>query len=137
MNANIKENGVKSKSITTAATKTQTLDVTKSRGVGGCAISIKDSITNKDTTYNDSIYYNNLTKVYYKINKDSVQIRIRLDNESYLYIQQKREYVNKKNFFKRLFTLDFKRHTVNKYNIFNTNDLLKDSNVRIIESIKK
>lgn len=137
MNDNIKKNGVKPKSIITAATKTQTLDVTKSRGVGGYAISVKDSITKKDTTYNDSIQYNNLTKVYYHINKDSVQIRIKLNNESYLYITNNREYVNKKNFFKRLFTLDFKRHTVTKYNIYNTNDLLKDSNVRIIESIKK
>ena len=137
MSDNIKKNGVKPKSITTAATKTQTLDVTKSRGVGGCAISIKDSITNKNITYKDSIQYNNLTKVYYNINKDSVQVRIKLSNESYLYITNKREYVNKKNFFKRLFTLDFKRHTVTSYKMDNTNDLLKDSNVRIIESIKK
>ena len=137
MSDNIDKNGLKTKSITTAATKTQTLDVTKSRGVGGCAISIKDSITNKDTTYNDSIQYNTLTKVYYKINKDSVQVRIKLNNESYLYISNHREYVNKKNFFKRLFTLDFKRHTVTTYNLYNTNDLLKDSDVRIIESIKK
>ena len=137
MNDNIKKNGIKSKQITTAATKTQTLDVTKSRGVGGYAISIKDSITNKDTTYNDSIQYNNLTKVYYKVSKDSIQIRLKLSNESYLYITKKKEYVNKKNFFKRLFTLDFKRHTITNYNIYNTNDLLKDSNIRVIEIINK
>ena len=137
MGENIKNNNIKPKTITTAATKTQSLDVTKSRGVGGYAVSVKDSITNKETTYKDSIQYNDLTKVYYNINKDSVKIRIKLNNDTYLYIQNNREYVNKKNFFKRLFTLDFKRHTVTKYNIYNTNDLIKDSNVRVIESTKK
>ena len=44
-----------------------------------------------------------------------------------------REYKNKKSFFKRLFTLNFKKVDKYKYKIVNSNDLLKGSNIRIIE----
>jgi len=50
-----------------------------------------------------------------------------------LYTYKTREYKNKKNFFKRLFTLDFKKVDRYKYKLTNTNDLLKESDVRIIE----
>ena len=43
------------------------------------------------------------------------------------------KYKNKKNFFKRLFTLDFKKITKYKYKIVNTNELLKGEDIRIIE----
>ena len=55
----MKNNGIKPKNVNVAATQTQTLNVTKSKGVGG--IIIKDSITYKDTTYTDSIKYNDYT----------------------------------------------------------------------------
>ena len=47
---------LKSKEIQVAATQKQIINVNKSKGVGG--IIIKDSITYKDTTYTDSIKYN-------------------------------------------------------------------------------
>ena len=107
--------------------QTQVLNVIGSKGVGGNII-VKDSI------YTDSILYNPLTKVKYTIGNDTVNIAIDLRNEQYLYVYTKREYKNKKNFFKRLFTLDFKKVTKYKYNIVNTNDLLKSKDVRIVES---
>ena len=122
-----KELKIKPKQIHTAATQTQVLNVIGSKGVGGNII-IKDSI------YTDSILYNPLTKVKYTIGNDTVNIAIDLRNEQYLYVYTKREYKNKKNFFKRLFTLDFKKVTKYKYNIVNTNDLLKSKDVRIVES---
>ena len=122
-----KELKIKPKQIHTAATQTQVLNVIGSKGVGGNII-VKDSI------YTDSILYNPLTKVKYTIGNDTVNIAIDLRNEQYLYIYTKREYKNKKNFFKRLFTLDFKKVTKYKYNIVNTNDLLKSKDVRIVES---
>ena len=118
---------IKPKQLHTAATQTQVLNVIGSKGVGGNII-VKDSI------YTDSILYNPLTKVKYTIGNDTVNIAIDLRNEQYLYIYTKREYKNKKNFFKRLFTLDFKKVTKYKYNIVNTNDLLKSKDVRIVES---
>lgn len=122
-----KELKIKPKQIHTAATQTQVLNVIGSKGVGG-------NITVKDSIYTDSILYNPLTKVKYTIGNDTVNIAIDLRNEQYLYVYTKREYKNKKNFFKRLFTLDFKKVTKYKYNIVNTNDLLKSKDVRIVES---
>lgn len=120
------KNKIKAKEITTAATQTQVLNVNKSKGVRGI-------ILPKDTIYKDSIQYNNLTTVYYTIHKDSINIGINLKNTQYLYIYTKKEYKNKKNFFKRLFTLDFKKVIKYKYTIVNTNDLLKQKDVRIVE----
>lgn len=122
-----KELKIKPKQIHTAATQTQVLNVIGSKGVGGNII-VKDSI------YTDSILYNPLTKVKYTIGNDTVNIAIDLRNEQYLYVYTKKEYKNKKNFFKRLFTLDFKKVIKYKYNIVNTNDLLKSKDVRIVES---
>lgn len=125
-----KQNKIKSKELQVAATQKQILDVNKSKGVGGDIITII-----KDSTYNDSIQYNNLTKIYYTIGKDSVNVRLKLDNTQYLYIYKHKEYKNKKNFFQRLFTFDWKKKYVYKYKIYNTNDLLKEDSVRVIESI--
>lgn len=125
-----KQNKIKSKELQVAATQKQILDVNKSKGIGGDIITII-----KDSTYNDSIQYNNLTKIYYTIGKDSVNVRLKLDNTQYLYIYKHKEYKNKKNFFQRLFTFDWKKKYVYKYKIHNTNDLLKEDSIRVIEQI--
>ena len=125
-----KQNKIKSKELQVAATQKQILDVNKSKGIRGDIITII-----KDSTYNDSIQYNDLTKIYYTIGKDSVNVRLKLDNTQYLYIYKHKEYKNKKNFFQRLFTFDWKKKYVYKYKIHNTNDLLKEDSVRVIESI--
>lgn len=123
---------IKAKQVTTAATQTQTLSVNGGKGVEGDLIEIL-----KDTTYNDSIKYNDLTTVYYTIGRDTVNIGIDLKNTQYLYVYSKKEYKNKKSFLKRLFTFDFKKVTKYKYEIVNTNDLLKTDDIRVVESIKK
>lgn len=125
-----KELKLKSKEIQAAATQKQILSVNKSKGVGGDIITIL-----KDSTYNDSLQYNDLTKVYYTIGRDSVNIKLDIQNTQYLYIYKHREYKNKKSFFKRLITFDWKKKDVYKYLIHNTNDLLKEDSVRIIETI--
>lgn len=125
-----KKNGIKSSEITAAATHKQIIDVSKSKGVGGDIITIL-----KDTTYNDSLQYNHLTKVYYTIGKDSVKIKLDVQNDQYLYIYKHKQYKNKKNFFQRLFTFDWKKVTKYKYKIVNTNDVIKEDSVRVIEAI--
>lgn len=127
-----KELNIKPKQISTAATQTQVLNVIKSKGVQGDLSTIL-----KDTTYIDSIQYNDLTKVNYTIGKDTVSIGIKLENDQYFFIHNTREYKNKKNFLKRLFTLDFKKVTKTKYEVVNTNDLVKTSNVRVVVSNKE
>lgn len=121
---------VKKNEIQVAATQKQILNVNKSKGVGGDIITII-----KDSTYKDSLQYNPLTKVYYTIGKDSVNIKLDVQNTQYLYVYKHREYKNKKNFFKRLITFDWKKKDVYKYKINNTNDLLKEDSIKIIEAI--
>lgn len=122
-----KELKIKPKQIKTAATQTQVINVIKSKVVKG-------DILVKDTIYTDSIQYNPLTTVHYTIGKDTVSIGLNVENTQYLYIYTTKEYKNKKNFIKRLFTLDFKKVKKYKYKIVNTNDLLKNDDVRIVES---
>ena len=121
-------NNIKTNGLTSAATQTQTIIVTQQQGVQGDLTEIL-----KDTTYTDTIQYNDLTKVGYTIGKDIVEISLDIQNEQYLYTYKTREYKNKKSFFKRLFTLDFKKVDRYRYKIVNTNDLLKESNIRIVE----
>lgn len=122
---------IKPKQVNTAATQTQTILVNDSKGVGGDLVEIL-----KDTTYTDTIKYNDLTSVFYTIGRDTVNIGIDLKNTQYIYTYTTKEYKNKKNFFKRLITLDFKKVQKTEYKIVNTNDLLKTSGVRVVESNK-
>ena len=136
-------NDVKAKNVNTIATQGQSIDVYGSKGVGGQVILPRDTIITKDTVYvqdrilKDSILFNDLTKVHYNIDNDSIRIRLDIHNSQYLYIYKKREYKNKKNFFQRLFTFDWKKVTKYKYKIVNTNELIKEDEVRIIENTVK
>lgn len=123
---------IKANQVHTAATQTQVLYVSDGKGVEGDLIEIL-----KDTTYTDSIKYNDLTTIYYTIGADTVSMTLDLQNTQYLYIYDHKEYKNKKNFIKRLFTWDFKKVHKYKYTIHNTNDLLKSEDVRIVESNKQ
>ena len=129
-----RKNKIKPSHINTAATQTQEIYVNKSKGVRWQDI-VKTII--KDSVYKDTIHYNDLTTVEYTIGKDTVNIRLKVNNTQYLYIYKKKQYKNKKSFFKRLFTLDFKKVTVYKYDIINTNELLKTSDVRVVETNQK
>ena len=101
---------LKPKSVLTAATQSQVLNVNDSKGVGGDLVTIL---------------------------KDTVNIGLDVQNEQYLYIYTTREYKNKKNFFKRLFTWDWKKVDKCKWENYNTNDLFKSSNIRVVVSTKK
>ena len=125
-----KKHNIKSSEILTAATQKQIIDVNKSKGVRGDIITIL-----KDSTYKDSLQYNNLTKVYYTIGKDSVNIELDVKNTQFLYVYKHKQYKNKKNFFQRLFTFDWKKETRYKYKIVNTNDIMKEDSIRVIQAI--
>lgn len=126
----IKKHNIKSSEILTAATQKQIIDVNKSKGVRGDIITIL-----KDSTYKDSLQYNNLTKIYYTIGKDSVNIKLDVKNTQFLYVYKHKQYKNKKNFFQRLFTFDWKKETRYKYKIVNTNDIMKEDSIRVIQAI--
>lgn len=120
----------KEQNVGTAATQTQNLVVNGGKGVEVDLIEVL-----KDTTYTDSLLYNPLTKVYYTIGVDTVSVALDVQNTQYLYTYREKQWKNKKNFIKRLFTLDFKKVWKNKYEIVNTNDLLNTSDVRVIEIV--
>lgn len=122
---------IKSKDVATAATQTQTILVNESKGVRGDIIEIL-----KDSIYKDTLQYNPYTTVYYTIGKDTVNIGLDVKNTQYFFVVSRREYKNKKNFFHRLITLDFKKVTRNQYEIYNTNELVNTSDVRVVENIK-
>ena len=124
-------NKIKPSALTSAATQIQHVNVNGGKGVQGDL-----TVILKDTTYTDSITYNPLTKVYYTIGRDTVDINIDLQNTQYLYTYKHKEYKNKKSFIKRLFTLDFKKVVKSRYEIVNTNNLINTSDVRVIEIIK-
>lgn len=125
-----KQLNIQSKHLNTAATQTQVINVTNSKPVDVDLIEVL-----KDTVYTDSLWYNPLTKVSYTIGTDTVSVRLDVENTQYLFIFSKREYKNKKNFFKRLLTLDWKKVNRYRYEIVNTNDLINTKDVRVIEKI--
>lgn len=125
---------LKPKVIKTTATQTQTIYVTASKGVRGQDI-IKT--IQRDTVYKDTIQINPLTKINYTIGKDTVSVNLDIKNQQFLYVYKHRQYKNKKSFIKRLFTLDFKKVDMYKYQIVNTNDIIKTSDVRVIEAIDR
>ena len=120
---------IKAKQVQTAATQTQTLNVKESKEI--------DSTLIKDNIYSDSIAFNDYTIAYYTVSPDTVTIGLQISNDKYLYVYSTREYKNKKSFIKRLFTFDFKKITKTRYKIYNTNDLIKSSDVRVVESTDK
>lgn len=119
-----KDNNIKTKHISTAATQKQTLSVTGSNKI--------------DTIYKynnivDSIVYNRYTKLYYNIYKDTIHTQLDISNTQQLLVYTKKQYKNKKSFIKRLFTLDFKKITTTEYKIVNSNDLIQQDSVRVIQ----
>ena len=99
---------------------------------------VKDTIVVfKDSTFTTTIHPNQLTKIDVSLRKDSLSVGLDIKNDQYLYVYTKKEYKNKnKNFFQRLFTLDFKKVNTVNYEIHNTNSLIQDNDVRVIESNK-
>lgn len=127
--ANAKKNDIKLSNVNTTATQHQSVYVNAAKGVGGDTIYVQ----NESGIHSDSIHFNDLTVVYYNISKDTVDISLQIDNTQYLYTYKHKEWKNKKNFFKRLFTLDFKKVWKYSYEIINTNDLINTSDVRVVE----
>ena len=115
---------IKPKQVSTAATQTQIINVIQSK-------------ERNDSIREDTIKFNDLTTVSYRIAKDSITVGLDIHNTQYLYTFQDRHYKNKKSFLKRLFTWDWKKVTEYKYEIINTNDLIKTDSVRVVEIVNK
>ena len=98
---------------------------------------IRDTIVEKipinDTDFTIELKPNQLTTITVS-RKDSIFTHtMEILNRQDLFIYTKKVYRNQyKNFFQRLIHLDFKKDKINKYQIVNSNDLIKVIDTRVI-----
>lgn len=97
-------------------------------------IKLDTTVVVQEDNFTKEIKPNNLTSLLI-IKKDSfLTAKLDIKNEQFLYLASKREYKRQyKNFFRRLCHFDFKKRTVYKYIIHNTNDLIEVTNTRLIQ----
>lgn len=97
-------------------------------------IKLDTTVVAQEDNFTKEIKPNNLTSLLI-IKKDSfLTAKLDIKNEQFLYLASKREYKRQyKNFFRRLCHFDFKKRTVYKYEIHNTNDLIEVTNTRLIQ----
>ena len=98
---------------------------------------IRDTIVEKipinDTNFTIELKPNQLTTITVS-RKDSIFTHtMEILNRQDLFIYTKKVYRNQyKNFFQRLIHFDFKKDKINKYQIVNSNDLIKVIDTRVI-----
>ena len=98
---------------------------------------IRDTIVEKipinDTDFTIELKPNQLTTITVS-RKDSIFTHtMEILNRQDLFLYTKKVYRNQyKNFFQRLIHLDFKKDKVNRYQIINSNDLIKVTDTRVI-----
>lgn len=116
----------------TAITANQVLQVSKTDTV--TVVKTVDGFTfDKTIEFNPQtildIYYEHYTD---DARVDSIRAELEITNEPSLLVYSKREYKNKKNFFQRLFTLDWKKITTTNYTLVNSNELIENTDVRVL-----
>ena len=98
---------------------------------------IRDTITKVITTskdFNETLKLNPLTTI--KVTRTDSILTAKLDivNQQILFIEEKKEYKNKyKNVWIRFWHFDWRKIRVRKYQIHNTNDLIKVTDTRVVE----
>lgn len=95
-------------------------------------------IITKEVDFTKELKLNSLTTITVS-RKDSILTTILdLKNQQILIVEEKKEYRNKyKNLWKRFWHFDWKRDRVQKYQIKNTNDLIKVTDTRVIKMTDK
>lgn len=97
-------------------------------------IKLDTTIVVKDNDFIKEIKPNDLTSLII-IKKDSIlTAKLNIVNEQSLFISSKREYKNVyKNWFQRLIHFDYKKRNIYKYQIHNSNSIIKITKSRLIE----
>lgn len=95
-------------------------------------------IITKEVDFTKELKLNSLTTITVS-RKDSILTTILdLKNQQILIVEEKKEYRNKyKNLWKRFWNFDWKKDRVQKYQIKNTNDLIKVTDTRVIKMTDK
>lgn len=110
---------------------------------GDVSVNIDTSISASDTSkienkcdfeLDTTIFYNKLTKNHIKIKKDSLVTSIDVNNNMKLYVYSHREYVNEyKSGWHRFWRFDWKKEDVDRYEIVNDNDIIKNNNIVVVK----
>ena len=101
-------------------------------------IKLDTTIIVKENNFKQEIKPNNLTTLLIEKKDSILTAKLDIKNQQTLFISNKREYKNQyKNWFCRLFNFDFKKHNIYKYNIVNSNDLIKVTDTRVIQITDK
>ena len=98
---------------------------------------IRDTITKVITTskdFNETLKLNPLTTIKVTRTDSILTAKIDIVNQQILFIEEKKEYKNKyKNVWIRFWHFDWRKIRVRKYQIHNTNDLIKVTDTRVVE----
>ena len=87
-----------------------------------------------DTT----IIHNEFTNTRVILHENQLKAILDVNNTEYLYVYSSREFVNsRKGWLDRLLHLDYRKEDIERYEIVNTNDLIKVGDVRIIKTVDK
>lgn len=101
----------------------------------GTSINVRDTniiINQCDFKLDTTINYNKFTKSSIKINKDTLITGLNINNILSLFVYSHGEFVNTyKNGWIRFWHFDWKKEYVLKYDIVNSNDLIKTDSVRV------
>lgn len=99
--------------------------------------SIKTIIKPIDRDFIKELNLNQLTTIIVSRIDSTLSVKLDLQNQQILFVEDTKEYKKKyKNGFIRFLHLDWRKKHVRKYNIYNSNDLIKITDSRIVEIIK-
>lgn len=99
--------------------------------------SIKTIIKPIERDFTKELNLNQLTTIIVSRIDSTLSVKLDLQNQQILFIEDTKEYKKKyKNGFIRFLHLDWRKKHVRKYNIHNSNDLIKITDSRIVEIIK-
>lgn len=96
-------------------------------------IKLDTTIIVKQDDFEEVIKPNELTSIIIAKTDSILTAKIDIKNEQTLFIQSKKEYKRQyKNWFRRLLKFDFKKQTIFKYQIYNSNDIIKVIDTKLV-----
>ena len=96
--------------------------------------SVRTIIKHKLIDFDEELKINPLTTIIVSRKDSILKATLDVKNQQILFVEEKKEYKNKyRNGFVRFFHFDWKRIRTKKYQIINSNPIIKVTNTRVIE----
>ncbi len=100
--------------------------------------SVKTVIKEKLIDFNEELKLNDLTTIIVSRKDSILKATLDIKNQQILFVEEKKEYKNKyRNAFVRFFHFDWKKIRTKKYQIVNSNPIIKVTDTRVIELPKQ